>query len=62
MILINHSLEKLSPDCGKPHAFKLGSPDGIPMIVAADSEDEANRWITLIEHISKQSSPWLGVR
>uniref|UniRef100_T1GEY1 Uncharacterized protein n=1 Tax=Megaselia scalaris TaxID=36166 RepID=T1GEY1_MEGSC len=61
MILINHSLEKLSPDCGKPHAFKLGSPDGIPMIVAADSEDEANRWITLIEHISKQSSPWLGV-
>uniref|UniRef100_A0A1A9WLV9 Uncharacterized protein n=1 Tax=Glossina brevipalpis TaxID=37001 RepID=A0A1A9WLV9_9MUSC len=59
MIMSKHIVEACPPKIGKPHAFKVDSGEGIPIYVAADSEDLANRWMGVLKKAAAQENSWL---
>ncbi|KAH8392093.1 hypothetical protein KR215_000522, partial [Drosophila sulfurigaster] len=59
MIMAKHTVDLCPLDIGKPHAFKVDSGEGIPMYVAADSEELANRWLNLLRQAANQDNQWL---
>lgn len=58
-MLTNHSVESCSADIGRPFSFRISLSEGVPIYLAADTEEAANRWIAVTSHASKQSDPWL---
>ncbi|KAH8271738.1 hypothetical protein KR044_003402, partial [Drosophila immigrans] len=59
MIMAKHTVDLCPLDIGKPHAFKVDSGEGIPMYVAADSEEMASRWLNLLRQAANQDNQWL---
>ncbi|XP_032584774.1 uncharacterized protein LOC6577176 isoform X8 [Drosophila mojavensis] len=59
MIMAKHTVDLCPPDIGKPFAFKVDSGEGIPMYVAADSEELTNRWLNLLRQAANQDNQWL---
>ncbi|XP_017097944.3 uncharacterized protein [Drosophila bipectinata] len=59
MIMAKHTVDLCSVDIGKPFAFKVDSGEGIPMYVAADSDELANRWLQLLRQAAAQDNQWL---
>ncbi|KAM7353346.1 uncharacterized protein ACRADG_005440 [Cochliomyia hominivorax] len=59
MIMAKHIVESCPPKIGKPYAFKVDSGEGIPMYVAADNEEMANRWINILKKAANQDNAWL---
>ncbi|XP_032294128.1 uncharacterized protein [Drosophila virilis] len=59
MIMAKHTVDLCPLDIGKPYAFKVDSGEGIPMYVAADSEELANRWLNLLRQAATQDNQWL---
>lgn len=59
MIMAKHKIEYCPIEIGKPHAFKVDSGEGIPMYVAADSEELATRWFNILEQAATRDNPWL---
>lgn len=57
-MLTNHTVESTT-DIGRPFAFRISSSEGLPLYLAAESEEAANRWIAVTSHAAKQSDPWL---
>lgn len=62
MIMAKHTVDTCPLDIGKPFAFKVDSGEGIPMYVAADSEELANRWLNLLRQAANQDNQWLDKR
>jgi len=61
VLLTNHTVENCSADIGRPYAFRITSGEGLPLYLAADTEEAANRWVAVTSHAAKQSDPWLEV-
>lgn len=61
VLLTNHNVEKCSGDIGRPFAFRISSVDTLPLYLAADTEEAANRWFAITSHASKQSDSWLEI-
>ncbi|XP_041450683.1 uncharacterized protein LOC111080405 isoform X2 [Drosophila obscura] len=59
MIMAKHTVDLCPVDIGKPFAFKVDAGEGIPMYVAADSDDLANRWLNLLRQAASQDNQWL---
>lgn len=59
ILLTNHAVESCSADIGRPFAFRISLSEGVPLYLAADTEEASNRWIAVTSHASKQSDPWL---
>ncbi|XP_036214606.2 uncharacterized protein [Bactrocera oleae] len=59
MIMAKHTIDHCPPEVGKPYAFKIDSGEGIPLYVAADTEELSNRWIKLLKQAATQGTPWL---
>uniref|UniRef100_W8AIV7 Putative serine/threonine-protein kinase DDB-G0272282 n=1 Tax=Ceratitis capitata TaxID=7213 RepID=W8AIV7_CERCA len=59
MIMAKHTVDHCPPEVGKPHAFKIDPGEGIPLYVAADSEELSSRWIKLLKQAATQTTPWL---
>ncbi|XP_028898642.2 uncharacterized protein LOC105216148 [Zeugodacus cucurbitae] len=59
MIMAKHTVDHCPPEVGKPYAFKIDSGEGIPLYVAADSEELSSRWIKLLKQAATQGTPWL---
>ncbi|XP_034667545.1 uncharacterized protein LOC117901047 isoform X1 [Drosophila subobscura] len=59
MIMAKHTVDLCPVDIGKPFAFKVDAGEGIPMYVAADSDDLANRWLNLLRQAAAQDNQWL---
>ncbi|XP_034474769.1 uncharacterized protein LOC117781980 isoform X2 [Drosophila innubila] len=59
MIMAKHTVDLCPLDIGKPYAFKVDSGEGIPMYVAADSEELVNRWLNLLRQAATQDNQWL---
>ncbi|XP_032595376.1 uncharacterized protein LOC6566876 isoform X2 [Drosophila grimshawi] len=59
MIMAKHTVELCPLDIGKPFGFKIDSGEGIPMYVAADSDELANRWLNLLRQAATQDNQWL---
>lgn len=54
--IINHlSLEK----AGRTHAFSVESTESVILLLAADSEETANRWVVIMSHAAEQNDTWL---
>jgi len=62
MIMAKHTVDVCPLDIGKPFAFKVDSGEGIPMYVAADSEELVNRWLNLLRQAATQDNQWLDKR
>lgn len=62
MIMAKHTIDHCPPEVGKPYAFKIDSGEGIPLYVAADTEELSNRWIKLLKQAATQGTPWLDNR
>lgn len=60
-MLTNHTVENCSADIGRPFAFRISSHESLPLYLAADTEEAANRWVAVTSHASKQSDPWLEI-
>lgn len=61
VLLTNHTVENCSSDIGRPFAFRITSGETLPLYLAADTEEAANRWIAVTSHAAKQSDPWLEI-
>ncbi|XP_055918728.1 uncharacterized protein LOC129950834 [Eupeodes corollae] len=61
IILAKHTIERCDTSAGKPFAFKIEAGEGIPMYLAADTEDILTRWITTMRHSATQADPWLDM-
>ncbi|XP_055838175.1 uncharacterized protein LOC129906427 [Episyrphus balteatus] len=61
IILAKHTIERCDTSVGKPFAFKIEAGEGIPMYLAADTEDILSRWITTMRHSATQADPWLDM-
>ncbi|XP_017047595.1 uncharacterized protein LOC108092497 isoform X2 [Drosophila ficusphila] len=59
MIMAKHTVDLCPVDVGKPFAFKVDAGEGIPMFVAADSDELANRWLQLLRQAASQDNQWL---
>ncbi|XP_044315696.1 uncharacterized protein LOC108038212 isoform X3 [Drosophila rhopaloa] len=59
MIMAKHTVDLCPVDVGKPFAFKVDAGEGIPMYVAADSDELANRWLQLLRQAASQDNQWL---
>nr|XP_041631901.1 uncharacterized protein LOC108074348 isoform X1 [Drosophila kikkawai] len=59
MIMAKHTVDLCPVDVGKPFAFKVDAGEGIPMFVAADSDELANRWLQLLRQAAAQDNQWL---
>ncbi|KAM8716302.1 hypothetical protein ACLKA7_003222 [Drosophila subpalustris] len=59
MIMAKHTVDLCPLDIGKPFAFKVDSGEGIPMYVAADSEELVNKWLNLLRQAATQDNQWL---
>uniref|UniRef100_A0A0K8VI81 Putative serine/threonine-protein kinase DDB_G0272282 n=1 Tax=Bactrocera latifrons TaxID=174628 RepID=A0A0K8VI81_BACLA len=59
MIMAKHTVDHCPPEVGKPYAFKIDSGEGIPLYVAADTEELSSRWIKLLKQAATQGTPWL---
>ncbi|KMY87977.1 uncharacterized protein LOC6730915 isoform X7 [Drosophila simulans] len=59
MIMAKHTVDLCPVDVGKPFAFKVDAGEGIPMYVAADSDEMANRWLQLLRQAASQDNQWL---
>jgi len=62
MIMAKHTVDLCPVDVGKPFAFKVDAGEGIPMYVAADSDEMANRWLQLLRQAASQDNQWLDKR
>lgn len=62
MIMAKHIVDTCPPKIGRAHAFKVDSGEGIPLYVAADTEEAANRWIIVLKKAGNQDSTWLDKR
>jgi len=62
MIMAKHTVDLCPVDVGKPFAFKVDAGEGIPMYVAADSDELANRWLQLLRQAASQDNQWLDKR
>ncbi|XP_055386704.1 uncharacterized protein LOC129615483 isoform X2 [Condylostylus longicornis] len=58
VMLTNHTVEHVD-NAGKQFSFKIDSGEGIPMYLAADNEEAANRWVAIMSHAATQADPWL---
>lgn len=61
VLLTNHTVEPCSSDVGRPFAFRITSGEGLPLHLAADTEEAANRWVAVTCHAAKQTDPWLEI-
>ncbi|XP_068151483.1 uncharacterized protein [Drosophila tropicalis] len=59
MIMAKHTVDLCPIDIGKPFAFKVDAGEGIPMYVAADSDEMAQRWLNLLRQAASQDNQWL---
>ncbi|KAH8353697.1 hypothetical protein KR084_012763 [Drosophila pseudotakahashii] len=59
MIMAKHTVDLCPVDVGKPFAFKVDAGEGIPMYVAADSDELTNRWLQLLRQAASQDNQWL---
>lgn len=59
VLLTDHTVEHCSADIGRPFAFRITSNEDLPLYLAADTEEAANRWVAVTSHASKQGDPWL---
>ena len=62
MIMAKHLVESCPPKIGRQHSFKVDSGEGIPLYVAADNEESANRWINILKKAANQDNAWLDKR
>lgn len=61
IVLTKHTIEHCAADIGRPFAFRVYMNEGLPLYLAADTEEVAQRWVAVTTHAAKQCDPWLEI-